>query len=236
MIPIHYTVQRCWTGFSLNIVHCSTQAFKPNDRSVGCALASCAFACYCNHKSCHTRTHTHTHRCTLSHSLHPQYPILSCLLACWIIDFCSHLHRQADRQLIYCSYCLSIWQQDKRTLCVSMCMCAHLCVTVCACAASSSNISSNLWFISPPPHPITIHTWSSEHLFYSLSFLSFFLSFLHSSQYLLGTPETSLRGLSTLNALRALTSKPAAFPPIGVAPSPLVACSKIALNNLQDRM
>lgn len=65
------------------------------------------------------------------------------------------------------------------------------------------------------------------------AFLSFILLFyFHSSQYLLGTPETSLRGLSTLNALRALTSKPAAFPPIGVAPSPFVACSKIALNNL----
>lgn len=60
--------------------------------------------------------------------------------------------------------------------------------------------------------------------------------FLHGSWYLLGTPETSLRGLSTLNALRALTSKPAAFPPIGVAPSPFVACSKIALNNLQDKL
>lgn len=64
--------------------------------------------------------------------------------------------------------------------------------------------------------------------------LSFFLSCLL-SKYLLGTPDTSLRGLSTLNALRALTSKPAAFPPIGVAPSPLVACSKIALNNLCHR-
>lgn len=56
------------------------------------------------------------------------------------------------------------------------------------------------------------------------------------SKYLLGTPDTSLRGLSTLNALRALTSKPAAFPPMGVAPSPLVACSRIALNNLNKRI
>lgn len=61
------------------------------------------------------------------------------------------------------------------------------------------------------------------------------LPWVHSAKYLLGTPETSLSGLSTLNALSALTSKPAAFPPIGVAPSPLVACSKIALNNLNDR-
>lgn len=63
------------------------------------------------------------------------------------------------------------------------------------------------------------------------SFFPFFLSCLL-SKYLLGTPDTSLRGRSTLNALRALTSKPAAFPPIGVAPSPFVACSRIALNNL----
>lgn len=52
-------------------------------------------------------------------------------------------------------------------------------------------------------------------------------------QYSLGTPETSLRGLRTLKALRALTSKPAALPPMAVSASPLVACSRMALNNLQ---
>lgn len=51
----------------------------------------------------------------------------------------------------------------------------------------------------------------------------------------LGTPDTNRRGLRTLNARSALTSKPAAFPPIGVPPSPFVACSNIALNNLWER-
>lgn len=115
--------------------------------------------------------------------------------------------------------------------CVCVCACLPLpnCALVCARddVASGSNISSNLWFISLPAHSITIYTWSSGHLF----FFPFFLSCLL-SKYLLGTPDTSLRGRSTLNALRALTSKPAAFPPIGVAPSPFVACSRIALNNL----
>lgn len=65
----------------------------------------------------------------------------------------------------------------------------------------------------------------------------FFPSSHHSLRpsHSLGTPETSLRGRRTLKALRALTSKPAALPPMAVSPSPLVACSRMALNNLQDR-
>lgn len=118
-----------------------------------------------------------------------------------------------------------------------MCVCVHvqLCAAACAHVASGSNISSNLWFISLPAHSITIYTCCSGQLFLFFSFFSPFVLSCLLSEYLLGTPDTSLRGLSTLNALRALTSKPAAFPPIGVAPSPLVACSRIALNNLGDR-
>lgn len=69
---------------------------------------------------------------------------------------------------------LLLWVSDNRTrgLCVCACVCVHLCATVCACVALSSNIRSNLWFITSPAHPITIHTWSSEHRF----FLSFSLS------------------------------------------------------------
>lgn len=52
--------------------------------------------------------------------------------------------------------------------------------------------------------------------------------------YLLGTPDTSLRGLNTLKARKAFTSKPAALPPIEVPPS-LVACSNIALKSLRER-
>lgn len=51
----------------------------------------------------------------------------------------------------------------------------------------------------------------------------------------LGTPDTNLKGLNTLKARSAFTSKSAAFPPIGVPPSPFVACSNIALNNLWER-
>lgn len=54
--------------------------------------------------------------------------------------------------------------------------------------------------------------------------------------YSLGTPDTSLRGLNTLKARRAFTSNPAALPPIEVPPSPLVACSNIALKSLNERM
>ncbi len=53
--------------------------------------------------------------------------------------------------------------------------------------------------------------------------------------YSLGTPDTSLRGLNTLKARRAFTSNPAALPPIEVPPSPLVACSNIALKSLKER-
>lgn len=53
--------------------------------------------------------------------------------------------------------------------------------------------------------------------------------------YLLGTPDTSLKGRSTRNALSAFTSNPAPFPPRAFAPSALVACSKIALKSLEER-
>lgn len=53
--------------------------------------------------------------------------------------------------------------------------------------------------------------------------------------YLLGTPDTSLRGRSTRKALSAFTSNPAPFPPRALAPSALVACSKIALKSLEER-
>lgn len=51
--------------------------------------------------------------------------------------------------------------------------------------------------------------------------------------YLLGTPDTSRSGRSTRNALSAFTSNPAPFPPRALAPSALVACSKIALKSLK---
>ena len=51
--------------------------------------------------------------------------------------------------------------------------------------------------------------------------------------YLLGTPDTNRRGRSTRNALNAFTSNPAPFPPRALAPSALVACSKIALKSLE---
>lgn len=53
--------------------------------------------------------------------------------------------------------------------------------------------------------------------------------------YLLGTPDTSRRGRSTRKALSAFTSNPAPFPPRALAPSALVACSKIALKSLEKR-
>lgn len=53
--------------------------------------------------------------------------------------------------------------------------------------------------------------------------------------YLLGTPDTSRRGRSTRKALSAFTSNPAPFPPRALAPSALVACSKIALKSLEER-
>ena len=53
--------------------------------------------------------------------------------------------------------------------------------------------------------------------------------------YLLGTPDTSRRGRSTRNALSAFTSNPAPFPPRALAPSALVACSKMALKSLQEK-
>lgn len=117
---------------------------------------------------------------------------------------------------------------------------------VCVCMSNCASLRAHMWHqaaISAPTSgsflsqltqsPFTPAPQGNLFLFFSF-FPPFVLScFL--SEYLLGTPDTSLRGLSTLNALRALTSKPAAFPPIGVAPSPLVACSRIALNNLGDR-
>lgn len=53
--------------------------------------------------------------------------------------------------------------------------------------------------------------------------------------YLLGTPDTSRRGRSTRKALSAFTSNPAPFPPSALAPSALVACSKMALKSLEER-
>lgn len=53
--------------------------------------------------------------------------------------------------------------------------------------------------------------------------------------YLLGTPDTSRKGRSTRKALSAFTSNPAPFPPRALAPSALVACSKIALKSLEKR-
>lgn len=52
--------------------------------------------------------------------------------------------------------------------------------------------------------------------------------------YLLGTPETSLSGLRTLNALRAFISKPPPFSPTG-ASTPLMwlMASTITVNSLQ---
>ncbi|TNN65169.1 hypothetical protein EYF80_024576 [Liparis tanakae] len=139
-------------------------------------------------------------------------------------DYGVQHYLKVDRQLVYCSHRVS----DKRTLCVSVCVRCH-------CGRTRGveelyQLQSDVHFCpNSPKSPFTPEP-------HSLGFLSFILFFLfRGSRYLLGTPETSLRGLSTLNALRALTSKPAAFPPIGVPPSTLVACSKIALNNLQDR-
>lgn len=106
--------------------------------------------------------------------------------------------------------------------------------SVCVCGIKQWYEFQCLVHFSPASIDHHSHLLLHSFLFFLYVFISLSLGF-HSAKYLLGTPETSLSGLSTLNALSALTSKPAAFPPIGVAPSPLVACSKIALNNLHDR-
>lgn len=51
--------------------------------------------------------------------------------------------------------------------------------------------------------------------------------------HLLGTPDTSLSGLSTLNARSAFTSKPPGFPPVcGTSPGRPGPCSSSTLNSL----
>lgn len=52
----------------------------------------------------------------------------------------------------------------------------------------------------------------------------------------LGTPDTSLSGRSTRNALNAFTSKPPGFPPIcGVSPGRPGPCSRSTLNSLMGK-
>ncbi len=55
----------------------------------------------------------------------------------------------------------------------------------------------------------------------------------------LGTPETSLRGLRTLKALKALTSRPPGFPGtwwvVACSPDLWVIVSKMTLNNLHKQ-
>lgn len=129
MISIQYTGQWCWTGFSLNIVHCSSCALKPDDKRVGCALAAFAFAWYCNHKSCHTHIHTLTQVHTLAQpSSTISDPFLSSgLLDYWFLQSLTQTGWQTTHLLLVPSEYLTTAQED----CVSICMCVHLCVTVC---------------------------------------------------------------------------------------------------------
>lgn len=151
------------------------------------------------------------------------------------IDFFGRQDRQADRRPDGFSCCLSVRQRDN-----GVCMCVRasapglICVTVpekeiklryqlqLAVHFSLSSLN-RLSHLIPTALPFLLPPLTR-------SFLPF-----HNPGHSLGTPETSLRGRRTRKALSALTSKPAALPPMAVSPSPLVACSRMALNNLPDR-
>lgn len=195
MISIQYTGQWCWTGFSLNIVHCSSCASKLDDKRVGCALAARAFAWYCNHKSCHTHTHTHSGAHTRTTFIQDiwSFPLF------WPVGLLISAVTNTDRLTDNSSTARTIWVSDNSTrgLCVweFVCVCIYVSLCVdCMCVRHPAAISAPICcsFLTPltqspfTPDPQGIH--SSFFLFSLSLFLSFFASTALSTYWVLQRP------------------------------------------------
>lgn len=125
------------------------------------------FACSCNGLDLLIQNYS---TCELG-NLHAITPLIENEgLHSYVVSISSSLvtNRQADRQLIYCSYCLSIWQED--SLCAHVYVCAFTRHCVCMCGIRQQyQLQSVVHFAPTSPN-------NHSHLILraSLSFLSFF--------------------------------------------------------------
>lgn len=199
MISIQYTGQWCWTGFSLNIVHCSSCASKLDDKRVGCALAARAFAWYCNHKSCHTHTHTHSGAHTRTTFIQDiwSFPLF------WPVGLLISAVTNTDRLTDNSSTARTIWVSDNSTrglcVCENLYVCAFMCHcvwTVCVCGIQQQyQLQSVVHFSLPSPnhHSHLILRESILLSFFSL-FHFFFLSLLPQLSVLTGYSRDQSEG------------------------------------------